>query len=372
MADQLIATAIGQNDAAAVGQVLAAVLPADESKVQAWQLSVLRTLLEGLERKNASLTDYESKADAQTREALERVNVMFETARRLAADSAAGTSREAAIRLLGHDAAHQDEDLQLLGNLLKADNPANVQKAALDTLKHINSPKVPALLLADWKRQPPSLRAPILEALLSREEFIDGLLSALQNGTVQRAEISQANRQRLIKHSNADIQKRAAALFNAGTPSSRADALARYQTATSLPGDATKGRAQFEKNCTPCHFLKGLGHNLGPNLAALADKPPGDFVLAIIDPNAVVEPRFISYEVETRDGRSLSGIISAETATTLTLAQAGGLQENILRTDVKEIKATGLSLMPEGFEQAMSTQDLADLIAFLKAPPAPH
>jgi putative heme-binding domain-containing protein len=127
----------------------------------------------------------------------------------------------------------------------------------------------------------------------------------------------------------------------------------------------------FEKNCTTCHLLRGQGHAVGPNLAALADKPPGDFVLAIMDPNAVVEPRFVSYNVETRDGRSLSGIISAETATTLTLIQPGGITESILRSDISEIKATGLSLMPEGFEQAMNHQDLADLIAYLKSSPAP-
>jgi hypothetical protein len=84
-----------------------------------------------------------------------------------------------------------------------------------------------------------------------------------------------------------------------------------------------------------------------------------------------VEPRFISYNIETRDGRSLSGIINAETATTLTLVQPGGIQETILRSDATEIRATGLSLMPEGLEQSMNVQDLADLIAHLKASPAP-
>src|SRR5205814_10474367 len=89
-------------------------------------------------------------------------------------------------------------------------------------------------------------------------------------------------------------------------------------------------------------------------------------LLAILDPNAAIEPRFINYQVETRDGRSLSGVVKAETATSLTLAQAGGLEEKILRDDIAEIKASNLSLMPEGLEQNMTARDLADLIAFLK------
>ena len=101
-------------------------------------------------------------------------------------------------------------------------------------------------------------------------------------------------------------------------------------------------------------------------MTAFRVKSPNDFLLAILDPNAAIEPRFLNYQVETRDGRSLSGVVRAETATSLTLAQAGGLEEKILRDDITEIKASNLSLMPEGLEQNMTARDLADLIAFLK------
>src|SRR6185369_11126391 len=87
--------------------------------------------------------------------------------------------------------------------------------------------------------------------------------------------------------------------------------------------------------------------------------------------NAVVEPRFVAYNIEVKDGRSLSGIVSAETATTLTLVQGGGGQETVLRSDIQEMRASGLSLMPEGLEQNMTAQDLANLIAYLKTSPRP-
>jgi len=122
----------------------------------------------------------------------------------------------------------------------------------------------------------------------------------------------------------------------------------------------------FEKNCSTCHFVARAGIQCGTKPCSTGDKPAGDLLLAILDPNAVVEPRFVSYNIETKDGRSLSGIVSAETATTLTLSQAGGITENMLSHDIAEIRASGLSLMPEGFEQAMTPQDLADLIAYLE------
>src|SRR5213075_1851581 len=92
-----------------------------------------------------------------------------------------------------------------------------------------------------------------------------------------------------------------------------------------------------------------------------------DFLVAILDPNAAVEPRFVAYNIETKDGRSLAGVVNAETATTLTLVQSGGTSEKILRGDISQIRASGLSLMPEGLEQNMTPQDLADLISYLNS-----
>jgi len=111
----------------------------------------------------------------------------------------------------------------LLGNLLKPDNDLPMQKAALQTLKYNSSCEVPGLLLADWKQLSPALRAPILEILLSREEFTRALLDAVRSRTVQASEISAANRQRLLKHPNPAIQKEAAAVLKTGVIHSRAE-----------------------------------------------------------------------------------------------------------------------------------------------------
>jgi putative heme-binding domain-containing protein len=156
----------------------------------------------------------------------------------------------------------------------------------------------------------------------------------------------------------------AGALFHRSD--NRAEVLARYQSIVGMKGDAAKGAAVFAGNCASCHAFGGQGHAVGPDLGGFRDKSVQDFLVAILDPNAAIEPRFVSYAVETKDGRSLTGIIRAETATSLTLAQGGGVEEKILRGDIAEIKAGNLSLMPEGLEQNMAPSDLADLIAYLR------
>jgi len=367
---QLIATAAGQDSPELLGQVIATVAPTDAQSVETWQLSALSSLLDSLDRKNLTLATFAVKTSPEVRNAIERIKLVFSTARQLAVDdSAKDVARDSAIRLLGRGVDHQEDDLQLLIGFLKPTVSARVQHSALETLKRNRNPRVAGLLLRDWKLRSPSMRQSILDILLSRDEWIKELLAALENGTVQPGEISPANQQRLIKHSDQQIQQRAAAVLKTNN-SSRAEVLANYQRATTLAGDSVRGASGFAKNCASCHALRGQGHSVGPNLAPLADKSAGDFLIAILDPNAVVEPRFASYNVEMKDGRSLAGIVSAETATTLTLVQGGGVQEKILRSDIAEIKASVLSLMPEGLEQAMTPQDVADLIAYLKTSPA--
>ena len=86
--------------------------------------------------------------------------------------------------------------------------------------------------------------------------------------------------------------------------------------------------------------------------------------MAILDPNRAVEARYVNYLAETKDGRELSGIIAAETANNITLRSANG-EEILLRSDLVQLTSSGLSLMPEGFEQALSLEAMADLIAHL-------
>jgi putative heme-binding domain-containing protein len=87
----------------------------------------------------------------------------------------------------------------------------------------------------------------------------------------------------------------------------------------------------------------------------------------ILDPSREVDPRYITYVVSTRSGRILSGIIAAETASSITLRRAEKAEDTLLRSQIEEIQATAKSLMPENLEMQLSKQDMADLIAYLQA-----
>jgi putative heme-binding domain-containing protein len=88
-------------------------------------------------------------------------------------------------------------------------------------------------------------------------------------------------------------------------------------------------------------------------------------LMSILDPNREVNPLYHNYIVLTLDGRVHSGMIVDEGATSMTLRKSEGATTSILRVEIEEVKNTGMSLMPDGFEDAMDHQAIADLIAYL-------
>ena len=160
-------------------------------------------------------------------------------------------------------------------------------------------------------------------------------------------------------------------LFPAPRAGHRAEALEKFQNISTLTGVVARGEAVFEKQCSSCHTRHGHGHAVGPDLGEFAGKSMADFLAATLDPNAAINPNYPAWNLETKDGRHLTGVIRGENASGFTLVQGGGIEEKFLRSDLKEMRPSPLSLMPEGLEQSLTPQDLADLIAWIKAPSKP-
>ena len=86
----------------------------------------------------------------------------------------------------------------------------------------------------------------------------------------------------------------------------------------------------------------------------------------MLDPNREVSPQFLDYSVRLVDGRVLTGMIAGESDAGLTLSRAEKQEDSILRSEIEEIASSGKSLMPEGVEQKITTQEMADLIGYLR------
>jgi putative heme-binding domain-containing protein len=103
-------------------------------------------------------------------------------------------------------------------------------------------------------------------------------------------------------------------------------------------------------------------------LSAVGSRPKEALLVDILDPSRQVPPDFITYTLETRDGKLVTGFIVSENATSVTLRGASEPDQTILRSQIKEMRAEAKSLMPEGLEQGISAQDMSNLLAFLQKP----
>ncbi len=365
MVHQLIGTGAANPNFKVRQAVIALVAPPEDQKPTAAQLSALATLLEALEKNETSLELLSKFGPPEVESAVVRIKKVIKAAGQIARDKqASANEREAALRIIG--ALPTDKDLATLAELATGAETAGLQKAALAALRKQRDPQLPKLIVPGWKNYLPGVRAQLLDFLLAREEGIAAVLDAIEANTISPAEISLNARQQLTSHSNEKLQKRAKKLFPVNE--SRHAVLSKFLgEVPTLTGNKQHGAELYNQMCANCHTLRGQGIAVGPDLTPIANKSIADFLVAILDPNAVIEPRFIQYNVDTRDDRSISGVLSAETATSVTLNQVGGGKQTILRSDIASMKASALSLMPEGLEEGRNAQDFADMIAFIQS-----
>ena len=192
------------------------------------------------------------------------------------------------------------------------------------------------------------------------------MIQALERQTIAPSELDAATREALNRLSSPSLRSRASAILARFAPPQRSAALARYQDALKLDSDERRGAALFDKHCQTCHQHQGRGHKVGPDLSGIAGRAPEALLVDILDPNREVAPDYLTLIVATRRGQLLSGLLAEESATTLKLRRADAVEETLLRSEIEEIRSTAQSLMPEGLEQNLSLQDMADLIAFLR------
>ena len=133
-----------------------------------------------------------------------------------------------------------------------------------------------------------------------------------------------------------------------------------------MNGDATKGIKVFKTNCSVCHQVNGDGMDFGPKLSEIGSKLPKEAqYLAILHPDAGISFGYEGWEVKFKDGSTMAGIVSSKTETDLQMKFPGGVVSNYKMADVTSMKKMDTSMMPSGWQDAMSTQELVDLVEYL-------
>jgi len=251
-----------------------------------------------------------------------------------------------------------------IDELLASQLDPGLLKAIFRCLSGFDDPEVAQMVVTRWKNLGPSIRGDALDVLLNQAQRVPALLTALENGQIERSSLDWARKEKLLNQPDSAIGQRARRLLQEES-SDRGRLVTSYSAALSHKGDPAKGKALFEKHCASCHRVKD-GHRIGPDLSGVSSNTKVQLLQSILDPSKTIDPHYINYFVISKDGRIHDGLIVAESPGTLTLRRAEAEDETILRSRITGMRASMVSLMPEGFEKDVSPPAMADLIAFLQ------
>ena len=115
--------------------------------------------------------------------------------------------------------------------------------------------------------------------------------------------------------------------------------------------------------------MRGQGGKIGPDLTNLIYRDYASVLRDIREPNAAINPEHVAYEVIRKDGSTLTAVLLAENANSVSFGQIGGEVVDIPRSDIKTMNQLTVSLMPAGLDKGLSSTQLRDLMTFLLRAP---
>ena len=335
-----------------------------------WQTALVIGLADGLPRCQNSTIPKSLAALLQAppealKQSLSAVASVVQQAAETAVDSKhSDVDRISAMGLMSH--LPPQALTNALETLLQPSESTSCQQAAIDAARRSGRAELSSIVLSHWDQLKPQSRSSALDLLLMRKESASELLNQMVAGHISPSTVSINQRLILLKHPDESIRNTALKLFGGNVSANRKAVADEYAKALELKGDAKRGAAVYEKTCSKCHRINGIGHNVGPDISDTRARARDALLYDILDPNRRVDPQFTEYIVVTTDGRTFNGLLKAESADSITLRQPEGREETIIRSDIEDLKSTSKSLMPEGIERDVTVEQMADVLAFLK------
>ncbi|GAB3798640.1 hypothetical protein GCM10028819_20180 [Spirosoma humi] len=271
---------------------------------------------------------------------------------------------------MGRDAARQllkQQGGPLVWEVLNGSDPeaATNMLVALRRVGNKESIDILKTVALDEKRAV-ALRKEATRSLGGSMEGADMVVALLTSGDI-KGDYKKAAVQGVSNDWRKNIRQQAANFLDGGQ-SAEGKKLPALNELLAMNGDAARGVSVFKNNCSICHQVNGEGMDFGPKLSEIGSKLPkeGQY-LAILHPDAGISFGYEGWAVKFKDGSAMTGIVSSKTETDLQMKFPGGVIQNYKMSDVVSMKQLDTSMMPSGIQEAMSTQELVDLVDYLSS-----
>lgn len=358
-------------------QVLAAT---DDAQTQ---LDILKGMADGLKGRrsvqapagwDATATKLGSSANAQVRELTRQLSLVFGSASALAEMRKQMLDVQAPVarRLAALEALVAAKDAGLAETLRRLLKEPPMRGAALRGLAAYDDPQTPPVILELLPLLSSAEKRDALGTLAARLSFARPLVAALVAGRLAAKDLPADLVRQLRNYQQADLNASLDKHWGAARESTadKKAEMERYRkllAAASAPKpDLAKGRAVFAKTCGQCHQLYGVGGKVGPDITG-SNRADLDYLLHnILDPNAEIPNDYRTWNLDTKDERSVSGVLARQDATAVTIVTPTE-SLTVARSDIATLRQSELSMMPEGLLQALPEDEVRNLIAYLRA-----
>ena len=317
-----------------------------------------------------------ASANAEVAQAARQLGTLWGDAAALKASLARITDPSAseAERLAGIKAARtvRGEDVRkTLVSVINSKESETVRIEAIRALADVGADDSGKELLSGWAAMSPAVRRAAAELCTTRNAWRWSLFNAVERGDVKRGDLTPSVIRTLATSRDDDQRMKAQNLFgrvNASSSEKLKLIAEKRRVVTTGPVDLPAGHEVAKKTCFVCHKLYGEGAEIGPDLTGVGRSSLDALLHNVIHPNEIIGQGYENVEVETKDDRQLSGRMVENNDRVVRLVMAGPTEVVIGKADVKSLRITENSVMPEGLEQ-MPDADFRNLIWYILAPP---
>ena len=226
-------------------------------------------------------------------------------------------------------------------------------------------------ILDGWSKLSAESRRVALNLSTNNQGSFEELLKRIESDKIPIEDIDASTLQQLRDSNFLGMDDLKRELFGdppgADRPEIVRNALKRWPAKT----DPSVGQSAYAKHCAACHDPRLQGEQtieaLGPNLRGLSHWTNEAWMTAILDPNRSVEEKYWVFQANTVDGESLVGLKIQEDDRTIEWVDATGKISRIEKSVLSEYRVSQRSLMPEGFEQLLTPEELAAVVSFLRS-----
>ena len=282
----------------------------------------------------------------------------------LANAKAAPNARRSALKAL---AAAKDK--QLVDLVLPLLSDSRVRVEVINALAQYGDVRIPGALLKIYPQlKPIPGRRAVLNVLVSRVSYAESLLDAVESKRVARTELTADLVRQLRAFKQEQLNARVLKLWGVvrESPEEKKREIAKYKKLIiAKKGDAKRGQPLYGLICGQCHTLFGEGGKVGPDITG-ANRSDLDYLLHnILDPNAEIPNDYRTTNIDTKDDRSLTGVVVRQDARSVTIVTAAE-RVTIAKNEIDSMRESELSMMPDALLQPLNEQQVRDLIAYLQ------